>query len=146
MFRKIILRAGIIPWGKLIHNLRASFETDLLNGEYGQLGIHTIAKWLGHSVQVMLEHYGRHKQSDYDQIANACEQIKKKNEPPKPPTGYETIHYVSFPMQNVGLTVENTDSNSPMGVAQNAHQHTAVWGGIEGHGEELPSCTNLIIA
>ena len=62
-------------------------------------------------------------------------------------------------MQNVGLTLENTDSNSPKrvahidpallaqheglalesivpddpkGVAQNAHQHTAVRGGIAG--------------
>jgi len=54
VFRKIILRAGIVPWKKLIQNLRASFETDLLNGKYGKFGLHTIAKWLGHSVKVML--------------------------------------------------------------------------------------------
>ena len=138
-FRKIIRRAGIAPWSKLIHNLRASFETDLLNGKHGKFALTTIAKWLGHSVKVMLEHYGRIQQSDFDQIAEACEQVKKKNEPQ---TGYEVVHYVSFPMQNVGLTMENIDSNSPKGVAQNAHQHTAVWGGIEGHEENLPSCNN----
>ena len=56
VFAKIIRRAGIVPWEKLIHNLRASFETDLLNGKYGTFGLHTIAAWLGHSVQIMLKH------------------------------------------------------------------------------------------
>ena len=66
MFRKIMLRAGVVPWAKLIQNLRASFETDLINGKYGHFGIHTIAAWLGHSVQVMLKHYGRIQKADYD--------------------------------------------------------------------------------
>ena len=80
MFTKIILRAGIVPWPKLIHNLRASFETDLLNEKYGKFGLHVIADWLGHSVKVMLEHYGRFQKSDYDQIAEACLQVKQKAE------------------------------------------------------------------
>jgi integrase len=79
-FRKIIHRAGIVPWDKLIQNLRASFETDLLNGKYGKFGLHTIAAWLGHSVKVMLEHYGRFQQSDFDQIAEACLQVKQRKE------------------------------------------------------------------
>ena len=35
MFRKMILRAGVVPWKKLIQNLRASFTIDLLV-DYGQ--------------------------------------------------------------------------------------------------------------
>jgi len=81
MFKKIMLRAGIVPWKKLIQNLRASFETDLINGKYGQFGLHTIAAWLGHSVKVMLEHYGRIQKEDYDKIALACQEVKKRKKP-----------------------------------------------------------------
>jgi len=80
IFKKIIHRAGFVAWPKLIHNLRASFETDLLNEKYGKIGIHTIAEWLGHSVRVMLEHYARFRQDDYDMIAEACLQVKRKAE------------------------------------------------------------------
>ena len=78
MFKKIMHRAGIVPWPKLIQNLRASFETDLLNKKYGEFGIHVIAEWLGHSVRVMLEHYGRIQQADYDKIALASQEVKKR--------------------------------------------------------------------
>ena len=40
----------------------------------------TIAEWLGHSVKIMLEHYGRVQQSDFDQIAEACEQVKERKD------------------------------------------------------------------
>ena len=137
-FQKIILRAGIIPWGKLIHNLRASFETDLLNGEYGQFGLHTIAQWLGHSVQVMLEHYGRHKQSDYDQIAEACEQVKKRK-------AQKAAHILDpCLIQNDRLPLASTASNLSEGVAQKAAQYTAVWGGIGQNRAESPSFMELV--
>ena len=93
VFAKIIRRAGIVPWGKLIHNLRASFETDLLDGKYGQFGLHTIAEWLGHSVKVMLEHYGRIKKSDFDQIEQACQQIKQNKDQPM---RSEEAHFAPF--------------------------------------------------
>lgn len=76
MFKKIIRRASFKPWKKLIHNLRASLETDLLNGKYGRFGLHTIADWLGHSVKVMLEHYGRVQKEDFDKIAQACQEAE----------------------------------------------------------------------
>jgi hypothetical protein len=80
VFAKIIHLAGFVAWPKLIHNLRASFETDLLNEKYGKVGIHTIAEWLGYSVRVMLVHYARFRQEDYDMIAEACRQAKQKKE------------------------------------------------------------------
>ena len=65
------------------------------------LALTTIAKWLGHSVKVMLEHYGRIQQSDYDQIAEARERVKRKKEQPvEPPMGNEVVHYISLPVQN----------------------------------------------
>ena len=58
-FRKIILKAGVVPWGKLIHNLRASFETDLLNGKYGQFGLHTIPFLSSLGLQITVEKISR---------------------------------------------------------------------------------------
>ena len=142
-FRKIILKAGVVPWGKLIHNLRASFETDLLNGECGQIGIHTIANWLGHSVQVMLQHYGRHKQSDLDQIANARERVKRQKEQPTECEGrYETVHYISQPMPSMSFTAGDADPTSTTKASLNASLYTAVSGGIWGTGAESPFSTD----
>ena len=131
MFRKIIHRSGIVPWEKLIHNLRASFETDLLNGKYGQFGLHTIADWLGHSVKVMLQHYGRIQQSDFDQIAAACEQVKHR----KAPKLAHSSH--TFLSVQEGITLETTVSNLPEGESPKAAPHLMARGGIEGHDGEM---------
>ncbi len=54
-FEKIIRRAGLRPWPKPFHGLRASSETDLLE----RFPIQTVAKWLGHSPKIALAHYAR---------------------------------------------------------------------------------------
>ena len=149
VFAKIIRRTGFVRWKKLIHNLRASFETDLLNGEYGQYGLHTIAGWLGHSVKVMLEHYGRIRKSDFDQIEQACLKIKQKKEQTK---SAGEAHLVPFLVQNEGFAVEDTGLNPPPRVAQNAAQYTAVQGGnkqnsteISSHGVSTQPLTNIAV-
>ena len=78
VFRKIMHRAGVATWKKLIQNLRASLAIDLLSEKYGKFNIYVIAKWLGHSPAVMLKHYGRFQKSDYDQIADACERVRQE--------------------------------------------------------------------
>jgi len=138
MFKKIILRTGIAPWGKLIHNLRASFETDLLNGKYDtpehRIGIHMIAEWLGHSVKVMLEHYGRSQQSDFDNIAKACERVRQEKcqnaGDREANIGIEGVNLDPFFSQNVGLSVESTGSSPPAKASLNASLNRAVRGGI----------------
>ena len=141
VFAKIIRRAGIVPWKKLIHNLRASFETDLLNGKHGKFGLHTIAGWLGHSVKVMLEHYGRIQQSDYDQIEQACLRIKREKDQMM---SDKEAHLVPFSSCKEGFDTEYTAPTPPGKAAQNAAQHTAVEGGIEGNGAEMPPSTNTL--
>ena len=134
-FRKIILRAGLVPWDKLIQNLRASFETDLLNGKYGKFGLHTIAAWLGHSVKVMLEHYGRFQQSDFDQIAEACEQVREQK---AQTMSQKDAHSDCFFLENAGLTAENLTSIP----TSKASLYRAVRGEIGGNRAETPSYTN----
>lgn len=49
---RMILRAGLEPWTRPFHNLRASCETDLAN----RFPTHVVSKWLGNSVQVAAAH------------------------------------------------------------------------------------------
>ena len=52
-FLRIIRRAGIKPWPRLFHNLRASFATELVERFPG----HVVAAWAGHSVEIAERHY-----------------------------------------------------------------------------------------
>jgi integrase len=52
-FERIIKHAGITPWPKLWHNLRASRESELMR-EYD---LATVCKWIGNSPAVAAKHY-----------------------------------------------------------------------------------------
>ena len=54
-FERIIKRAGVKPWMKLFHNLRASRQTELLD----TFPIKAVCDWLGNSSAVALEHYAQ---------------------------------------------------------------------------------------
>src|SRR5581483_3965752 len=50
---RIIERAGLVPWPKLFHNLRASRQTELAE----RYLIHVVCAWLGNSARIAGEHY-----------------------------------------------------------------------------------------
>lgn len=52
-FMKIVRRAGLTPWPRLFHNLRASCQTDLCN----RFPSHVVCSWLGNSEDVASDHY-----------------------------------------------------------------------------------------
>ena len=52
-FERIIARAGVEPWPKPFHNLRASRESELMR-EYD---LATVCRWLGNSPEVAARHY-----------------------------------------------------------------------------------------
>jgi len=52
-FNKIILRAGLKPWGKLFQNCRSSRETELCE-EYP---LHVVCGWLGNTTTIAAKHY-----------------------------------------------------------------------------------------
>ena len=54
-FRRILRRAGVKPWPKLFHNLRATRQTELLD----RFPIKAVCEWLGNSLPVALEHYAQ---------------------------------------------------------------------------------------
>ncbi len=66
-FKKIVKRAGLEPWPRLFHNLRASCESDLAR-EYP---ITTVCKWLGNTVTIAARHYVQVTDEDFHKAANA---------------------------------------------------------------------------
>jgi hypothetical protein len=50
---RILRRAGVKPWERLFHNLRASRQTELCN----QFPSHVVAEWLGNTPDVADKHY-----------------------------------------------------------------------------------------
>lgn len=82
-FERIINRAGLKPWPRLFHNLRASCETDLM----AQHPIQVVAAWMGHTPDVALLHYLQTLPTDFAKatgvVQNAA-QTGVDTEGPKP--------------------------------------------------------------
>ena len=68
-FLKIIRRAGLQPWPRLFHNLRASCETDLMAAH----PIHVVTSWLGNTPTVALKHYLQVLDTDFEKAIQKAE-------------------------------------------------------------------------
>ena len=103
LFAGYIERAGLKPWPKIVNNLRASFETDLLNGKYDtpdhRIGIQTVAKWLGHSPKVMLKHYGRVREEDFKQVTQYKPVQIRPQDLPQNIDGKESLELCESPVE-----------------------------------------------
>ena len=53
MLKRLVERAGLTPWPRIFHNLRASCETELVE----HYPLHVVARWLGHSAVIANKHY-----------------------------------------------------------------------------------------
>ncbi len=62
---RILRKAGIRPWKKLFHNLRASRQTELVK----LVPDHLVCAWLGNSPQVAKHHYLMNLDEDYSKAA-----------------------------------------------------------------------------
>jgi integrase len=61
-FGKIIARAGVTPWPRLFHNLRASCACDWVE----RFPAHVVAGWLGHSPLIAARHYLQTRDAHFD--------------------------------------------------------------------------------
>lgn len=64
-FRKIIARAGLVPWDRLFHNLRASRQTELED----QFPGHVVCSWMGNSESTARKHYLRVRDEHFELAA-----------------------------------------------------------------------------
>ena len=60
-FEKILKRAGVDAWPRLMQNLRSSRETELAQ----QFPIQTVTAWLGNTPKVALENYLQVRDEDF---------------------------------------------------------------------------------
>jgi len=64
-FERIVKRAGLQPWPRLFHAMRASRETELAK-EYP---IHVVTAWLGNTPRIAMKHYLQVTDSDFERAA-----------------------------------------------------------------------------
>ncbi len=70
-FNRIIKKAGMKPWPRLWHNMRASRQTELSENNPA----HAVCAWLGNSQRVASEHYLQVTDEHYERAAqNAAQQ------------------------------------------------------------------------
>lgn len=67
-FEKIVRRAGLQPWPRLFHNLRASCETDLMQS----FPIHVVTAWIGNTPKIALAHYLQTLEADFERAVNGA--------------------------------------------------------------------------
>ncbi len=75
-FKRIIARAGLKRWPRLLQNLRASCATDWA----GEHPIHESSKWLGHSPTVAAKHYLQSKDLHFKAVTGVGAWITKRDE------------------------------------------------------------------
>ena len=68
-FEKIVRRAGVKPWPRLFHALRASCESDLAR-EYP---ITTVCKWIGNTVAIAARHYVQVTDGDFQRASGVAQ-------------------------------------------------------------------------
>ena len=66
---RIIKRAGVKPWPKLFHNLRASREMELA----ATYPLHTVCEWIGNSARFASAHYLQVTEADFELAAKAAQ-------------------------------------------------------------------------
>ncbi len=64
-YLRILERAGVKPWPRLFHNLRASRETELA----AEHPIHVVTGWLGNTPAIAMKHYLQITDADFDRAA-----------------------------------------------------------------------------
>ena len=68
-FERIVKRAGLEPWPRLFHALRASRETELAK----EHPIHVVTAWLGNTPRIALKHYLQVTDADFERAVSGAE-------------------------------------------------------------------------
>ncbi len=68
-FRRIIRRAGLTPWGRTWHNLRASRQTELA----ATFPLHTACAWIGNTKAIAAGHYLQVTDADWTRATGSAE-------------------------------------------------------------------------
>jgi integrase len=64
---RIIQRAGLKPWPRLFHSLRATRQTELA----ARFPLHVVCAWLGNSIRIASKHYLQATDADFQRAAES---------------------------------------------------------------------------
>ena len=106
-FQRIITRAGLQPWPRLFHNLRASCETELV----AKFPKHIASAWIGNTVPVARRHY---LQVTEEAIQEALQiPVQSAHDSPGQPSPKKRQNPV-FPEKNEVCRLVETNQMEPM--------------------------------
>jgi integrase len=97
-FKKIVKRAGLTAWPKLMQNLRATRETELI----ALYPIKDVASWLGNSAPIAMKHYAMTMKSSFDRAIEFGASTEGRKPPQNPPHDIAT----NGDKQHIAETVE----------------------------------------
>ena len=98
---RIVKRAGLEPWAKLWHNLRATRQTELME----EFPSHVVCKWIGNSIKIAEKHYLQVTDDHFKKatqnptqsvLANACQLMSPKKQTPLMPVSGIAGHGLTF--------------------------------------------------
>ena len=79
-FERLIRRVGLTPWPRLMHNLRASRETELA----AEFPLHVVTRWLGNTPKIAMKHYLQVTEDDFAKATGRDGKSPNGSEPPTP--------------------------------------------------------------
>ena len=97
-FERIIRRAGLKPWPRLFHNLRASCETELAE----RFPIHVVTAWLGNTPEIARKHYLQVTEEHYQRALESQE-----SDSPVDRTVQRNCSALQNPVQSGAVTAGN---------------------------------------
>lgn len=68
LIKRVVERAGLVPWAKLLQNMRATRENELVEAGYPP---HVVAAWLGHTTRTQERYYLRVLDSYFDRATTS---------------------------------------------------------------------------
>ncbi len=116
---KIIRRAGLEPWPRLWHNLRASRETELVE----RFPVQVVTSWLGNTPSIALKHYLMTTEEHFAAATKTGAEQATQN-PTRNPTQYTALYSGIEPQAETA-----------------AHKKTPVFQGFPAPCEMVHACT-----
>ena len=109
--RRIVMRAGLQPWERTWHNLRASRQTELA----ATFPLHTVCAWIGNTKAIAAGHYLQVTDADWTRATGAQKAAANPAAEARPitPTGYQpkTKHpRISREIAGVGTKCDAVES------------------------------------
>lgn len=120
LLSKIVKRAGIKPWPKLMQNLRSTRETELFKMTGGN--VKAVCSWIGNSPQVAMAHYAQTTEADMKEAAkmSVLNEAEKTVQNPVHPTMKSECNPVQDENQECDVTPDDfTDLHQIAGDCRN---------------------------